>query len=158
MSLPPELRMLCYHLSSTTSTDLPSRIPILLRYVNRCQSPLSTYAENGSKSDAAGSSVLVHKLKTQLTTLLNGRSSEERFTAAVLIKAVGEVGGWEVLRGSEPWVRGLLNVLGVSSVFVSSSSKLTILPETRGRCRQRSMYHNIDQSVLHDPSIPNAVA
>lgn len=31
----------------------------------------------------------------------------------VLIKAVVEVGGWEVLRGSESWVRGLLSMLVV---------------------------------------------
>lgn len=65
------------------------------------------------KSDASESSVLVHKLKTQISTLLSGKSTEGRFAAVVLIKAIVAVGGWEVLRGVESWVRGLLSVLGV---------------------------------------------
>jgi pre-rRNA-processing protein RIX1 len=113
MSLPPELRVLCFQLSSVPAADLPRLTPTLLRHVLCCQVPLSSPAGNAAKADASASSVLVHKLKTQLTTLLNGKSSEGRFAAVVLIKAVVDVGGWEVLRGSEPWVRGLLSVLGV---------------------------------------------
>lgn len=83
----------------------------------RCQAPLSSSSTVSTKNDAtaSASSVLVHKLKTQLSTLLNGRSLEGRFTAVVLIKGVVEVGGWEVLQGSESWVRGLLAILGVRS-------------------------------------------
>jgi pre-rRNA-processing protein RIX1 len=117
MSLPPELRALCFKLSTTPASELPRQTPSLLRLVQRCQSPLSDSSPAGtsSKSDASASAslVLVHKLKTQLTTLLNGKSSAGRFTAVVLIKAVVETGGWEVLRGSESWVRGLLSVLTV---------------------------------------------
>ena len=121
MSLPPELRVLCLRLSSTPVTELPRLTPILLQHVLRCQGALSSPAGGVGKSDASAASVLVHKLKTHLTTLLNGRSAEGRFTAVVLIKAVVEVGGWEILRGSEPWVRGLLSVLGVSSPITKSS-------------------------------------
>jgi pre-rRNA-processing protein RIX1 len=113
MSLPPELRVLCFQLSSVPAADLPHLTPTLLRHVLRCQVPLSSPVGNSAKVDPSASSVLVHKLKTQLTTLLNGKSSQGRFAAVVLIKAVVDVGGWEVLRGSEPWVRGLLSVLGV---------------------------------------------
>jgi hypothetical protein len=113
MSLPPELRVLCFQLSSTSTSDLPRLTPTLLRHVSRCQTPLSSPAGNAAKADASASSVLVHKLKTQLSTLLSGKSPEGRFTAVVLIKAVVEVGGWEVLHGAESWVRGLLSVLGV---------------------------------------------
>jgi pre-rRNA-processing protein RIX1 len=116
MSLPPELRVVCLQLSSTPVSDLPRIIPALLRHVLRCHVPLSTPTGNAGKADAPASSVLVHKLKTQLTTLLNGKSSDGRLAAVVLIKAVVEVGGWEVLRGSEAWVRGLLSVLGVRNV------------------------------------------
>lgn len=115
MSLPPELRVLCFQLSNTPTSELPRLTPTLLRHVSRCQASLSTPAGNISKAESSDSSVQVqvHKLKTQLSTLLNGKSPEGRFTAAVLIKAVVEVGGWEILRGSEPWVRGLLSILGV---------------------------------------------
>jgi hypothetical protein len=115
MSLPPELRALCFQLSKSPTSDLPRLTPTLLRHVSRCHVALSSPAGNVSKADSSTSSVQVqvHKLKIQLSTLLNGKSPEGRFTAAVLIKAVVEVGGWEVLRGSEPWVRGLLSILGV---------------------------------------------
>jgi pre-rRNA-processing protein RIX1 len=113
MSLPVELRLLCHQLTSTPSAQLPQITPILLRNVLRCQGPLSTAGNDGAKSDASESSVLVHKLKTQISTLLYGKSTEGRFTAVVLIKAIVAVGGWEVLRGTESWVRGLLSVLGV---------------------------------------------
>ncbi len=38
----------------------------------------------------------------------------------MLVKTVVEVGGWEVLNGSESWVRGLLAILAVcsSSLFI----------------------------------------
>lgn len=113
MSLPPELRVLCARLGSTPPSDLPYLTPTLLQYVLRCQGPLSSPAGNAAKADASATSVLVHKLKTQITTMLNGKSQEGRFVAVVLVKAVVEVGGWEVLRGSESWVRGLLTLLGV---------------------------------------------
>lgn len=113
MSLPPELRVLCFQLSSMAVSDLPRLTPTLLSYVLRCQVPLSMPAVAAGKAEASASAVLVHKLKTQLSTLLNGKSTEGRFVAVVLVKAVIEVGGWEVLNGSEAWVRGLLSILGV---------------------------------------------
>jgi|SRR5450432_974126 pre-rRNA-processing protein RIX1 len=113
MSLPVELRVLCHQLSSTPTAQLPQITPILLRNALRCQGILSTEAQN-SKKDASESTVLVHKLKTQISTLLYGKSVDGRFTAVVLIKAVVDAGGWEVLRGAEAWVRGMLSVLGVS--------------------------------------------
>jgi pre-rRNA-processing protein RIX1 len=128
MSLPPELRALCFQLSSTPAADLPRLTPTLSRHVLQCQIPLSSPAGNAAKADAPASSVLVHKLKTQLSTLLNGKSSEGRFTAVVLIKAVVEVGGWEILRGAESWVRGLLSLLGVRKCQPDSSElKLTAI-------------------------------
>ncbi|PBP20495.1 hypothetical protein BUE80_DR008611 [Diplocarpon rosae] len=112
MSLPPELKTLCFQLSSTPPPDLPRLTPTLLRHVSHCQLPLTSPAGLASQADASASSVLVHKLKTQLSSLLNGKSPEGRFAAAVLIKGVVEVGGWEVLQGVESWVRGLLSILG----------------------------------------------
>jgi hypothetical protein len=113
MSLPVELRLLCHQLTSTPSAQLPQTIPILLRNVFHCQGQLSSEANTGPKSDVSESSVLVHKFKTQISTLLYGKSTEGRFTATVLIKTIVAIGGWEILRGAEPWVRGLLSILGV---------------------------------------------
>ena len=117
MSLPPELRVLCFHLSRTPVADLPRLTPTLLRQVQQCRSPLSNSSGTSAKTDASASVVLVHKLKVQLTTLLNGKSPEGRFAAVVLIKGVVEVGGWEILQNSEPWIRSILSILGVSSII-----------------------------------------
>ncbi len=113
MSLPAELRLLCHQLSHAPTAQLPNLTPTLLRNVLRCQGPLSSGGNPSTKSPASESSVLVHKLKTQVSTLLYGKSTEGRFAAVVLIKAIVAVGGWEVLRGVESWVKGLLSVLGV---------------------------------------------
>ena len=118
MSLPAELRVLCQQLSSTSNTKLPQITSILLRNVLRCQGPLSSGASLATKSDSSESSILVHKLKTQISTFLQGKSIEARYTAAALIKGVVDVGGWEVLREADSWVRGLLIILGVSHLLV----------------------------------------
>jgi pre-rRNA-processing protein RIX1 len=120
MSLPPELRVLCLQLSNNSfeEGDLPYLTPKLLQHVLRCQVPLSQPAGSSAKAEA---SVLVHKLKTLLSTLLKSESSGGRFAAVVLIKAVVEVGGWEVLQSTElksQWVPGLLSILVVCRVSV----------------------------------------
>jgi pre-rRNA-processing protein RIX1 len=112
MSLPPELGAVCFQLLNAPNFALLRCLPEMQRQVQRCQVPLSTSSESITKSDPT-TAVLVHKLKTCLTSFLNSRIPEQRLTAVVLIKAVIEVGGWEVLRTSEPWVRGLLSVLAV---------------------------------------------
>lgn len=130
MSLPPELRVLCFHLSNTPVADLPRLTPTLLRQVQQCQGPLSNSSGNSAKADASASAVLVHKLKVQLTTFLNGKSPEGRFAAVVLIKGVVEVGGWEVLQSSEPWVRSLLSILAVRSIIMLSCFHADEIQET----------------------------
>jgi pre-rRNA-processing protein RIX1 len=116
MSLPSELRYLCHRLSSTETTSLPRITSDLLQKVIRCKVPLSAPTTEKNSSDTLeNSAVLVHKLKTQISTLLDGKGTtpEGRFAAIVLVKAVVETGGWEILRGVGPWVGGLLKVLAV---------------------------------------------
>ena len=161
MSLPPELRVLCIHLSSTPVAELPRLTPTLLRQVLRCHVPLSNPTGNGAKADSTASAVLVHKLKTQLSTLLNGKSPEGRFTAVVLIKAVVEVGGWEVLRGSESWVRGLLSILVVGILPSLAPTRIFEVDhdtEIRFECYQRTLYYSTHKNLLYDPSISNSGA
>jgi len=155
MSLPPELRFLCAQLSSTPPTDLPRLTPSLLRNVLRCRAPLSSAAGNAAKTDTSASSVLVHKLKTQLTTLLNGKTQEGRLVAVILIKAVVEVGGWEVLRGAESWVRGLLALLGVRKVSAVVKIAAKYLSETGQCCIKGAMYNSTHQDLLYDPPVSN---
>ncbi|CZR59198.1 uncharacterized protein PAC_09090 [Phialocephala subalpina] len=150
MSLPPELRVLCFQLSSTAVSELPRLTPTLLSYVLRCQAPLSMPAVAAGKAEASASAVLVHKLKTQLSTLLNGKSTEGRFTAVVMIKAVIEVGGWEVLNGSESWVRGLLSILGKPDPV--ATKELVVVALTKIYC----MTHHYQTLVreITTPTLP----
>ncbi len=161
MSLPSELRVLCFQLSSIAVSDLPRLIPTLLRHVLRCQIPLSSPAGSAGKADASASAsaVLVHKLKTQLSTLLNGKSSEGRFVGVVLIKAVVEVGGWEVLQGSEAWVRGLLALLGVRNIIDCLVFKIHLtdaLIEARFCGNQRVVHYGPHEDLLYDPWLSDA--
>ncbi|TVY26396.1 Pre-rRNA-processing protein [Lachnellula hyalina] len=153
MSLPPELRFLCAQLSSTPPTDLPRLTPSLLRNVLRCRAPLSSAAGNAAKTDTSASSVLVHKLKTQLTTLLNGKTQEGRLVAVILIKAVVEVGGWEVLRGAESWVRGLLALLGKPDN--AASKELCIIALTKIYCMTHQ-YPTLIREIT-TPTLPTFV-
>ncbi|KAI1008108.1 hypothetical protein K3495_g122 [Podosphaera aphanis] len=116
MSLSSELRVVCLQLSSTPTTELPHLVPYLSQYLLRCQNSLSVVTP---KAQGSSASVLVHKLKTQLTTKLNGRVSEGRFAAVVLIKAALEAGGWEVLKISEPWVRAMITIIARSDPTVT---------------------------------------
>ncbi|KAK8108754.1 hypothetical protein PG984_014555 [Apiospora sp. TS-2023a] len=111
VSLPPELRSLCRKLTTTKPDQLPSILPLLLKDIQRCQGPLSAPQEAKTGANSTEAAVLVHKLRTQITTLLNGRTVEGRFAAVVLVKAFIETGGWECLRLSDAWVKGLLSIL-----------------------------------------------
>ncbi|KAK8022311.1 hypothetical protein PG993_013078 [Apiospora rasikravindrae] len=111
VSLPPELRSLCRKLTATKPDQLPSLLPSLLKDIQRCQGPLSAPQEAKTGANSTEAAVLVHKLRTQITTLLNGRAIEGRFAAVALVKAFIETGGWECLRASDAWVKGLLSIL-----------------------------------------------
>lgn len=113
MSIPPELQVLCRRLVSTPVEDLPRLCPVLVSHVLRCGGPLSAVPEPKAKDKASEAPILVHKLRTHITTLLTGRSASGRFAAVCLVKAVIDVGGWESLRASEPWIRGLISILQV---------------------------------------------
>lgn len=126
VSLPPELRSLCRKLTTTKPEQLPSILPLLLKDIQRCQGPLSAPQEAKTGANSTEAAVLVHKLRTQITTLLNGRTVEGRFAAVVLVKAFIETGGWECLRLSDAWVKGLLSVLQVGY----SSPQAPLIPYT----------------------------
>ncbi|PHH77618.1 hypothetical protein CDD82_3447 [Ophiocordyceps australis] len=126
---PPDLGVLCTKLSSTPAIQLPHALPVLTRHVVRCKDALSAPQEQKLKDNASQSSLLIHKIKTQIITLLNGRSREGRFAAVGLVKAVIDVGGWEMLRGSEPWVRGLLSIMQKGDSF--ACKELAVVTLTR---------------------------
>ncbi len=111
MAAPPDLRVLCRRLASTPVDDLPRLSPLLVSHALRCGAALS--ASQDAKDKSSETPVLVHKLRTHITTLLTGKNPAGRFTAVCLVKAVVDVGGWESLRASGAWIRGLIGVLQV---------------------------------------------
>ncbi|RSL48657.1 hypothetical protein CEP53_009462 [Fusarium sp. AF-6] len=128
-SLPPDLRVLCRKLTSIPPTQLPHALPSLINHVLHCKEPLSAPQERKVKDSSSEGAQLVHKLKASITTHLNGRSREARFTAIGLIKAVVDVGGWEVLRGCGPWAGGLLSVVEKSDP--AASKELAVVTLTK---------------------------
>ncbi|EXF77981.1 hypothetical protein CFIO01_04327 [Colletotrichum fioriniae PJ7] len=114
LSLPPDLKVLCRKLTSTPPAQLPHSIPAFINHVLRCKDVLSAPHDPKASSEVSS---LVHKLRTIITTLLNGKSAMGRFTGATLVKAVVDVGGWECLKESGNWVRGLLGMLQKNDPF-----------------------------------------
>ena len=88
--------------------------PALVNHVLRCGPVLSAPTEQKREGGANETSILIHKLKTQINTLVNARTPQARLTAAVLVKTVVDVGGWQCLQSCKPWVLGLLATLQVS--------------------------------------------
>ncbi|KXJ94543.1 rRNA processing/ribosome biogenesis-domain-containing protein [Microdochium bolleyi] len=127
VALPAELRSLCRRLTASKPEALLGVLPSLLADVLRCEVPLSKPHESKGVDSAPEASALVHKLKTQITTLLQGRSSAGRFAGVALAKAVVEAGGWECLRTSEPWVRSLLSILQKKDPAVTKEAALVTL-------------------------------
>ncbi|KAL7822141.1 rRNA processing/ribosome biogenesis domain-containing protein [Trichoderma gracile] len=124
-----DLRVLTRKLTSIPPAQLPHSLPSLIRHVLRCRDALSAPQDPKLKGDASQTSMLVHKLKTSITTHLNGRSREGRLAAIGLIKAAVDVGGWETLRGSEAWVRGLVSI--VQKGDPAASKELAIVTLTK---------------------------
>ncbi|KAG5979479.1 hypothetical protein E4U55_005117 [Claviceps digitariae] len=128
-SLPPsDLKVLCRKLASIPQAQLPRAVPLLSKHIVRCKSVLSSPQDPRSKEDGSQNAQLVHTMRTSVTSLLNGRSREARFAAIGLIKAIIDVGGWEMLRTSDPWVRGLLSIIQKGDPF--PSKELAILTLT----------------------------
>lgn len=107
------LRAISQRLTSTPPKQLPYIVPYLAYALTSCGYQLSEPEGHGRAKDGSDDAVLVHKFKTQISTLLQDKSVESRWAAVVLIKATVEVGGWETLHGAGLWTRGLLGVLGV---------------------------------------------
>ncbi|KAF3035897.1 hypothetical protein E8E12_000983 [Didymella heteroderae] len=122
------LRALSFRISSTVTAQLPQHVPAIAASLSSCRTLLSSTQTSNAKSSSEAS-VAVHKFRTLLSTLLQDRTVQGRWSAIVLIKATIEVGGWETLQKGLPWVRGLLSIL--SKPDPPTSKKLCIVTLTR---------------------------
>lgn len=103
------LRAASFRLSSASKADLPHVAALTAQSLLSCKDLLShPDLANNKDSDAA---IALHRFNTQVNSLLSDRTVEGRWAAVVLIKAAVEAGGWETLRKSIGWVRGLLTLL-----------------------------------------------
>ena len=108
------LRSVTRRLACTPVAQLPYLVPSLARTISTCGEVLSSIDEQSQKKAQSEVAVLVHQLGTQISTLLQDRTKEARWSAVVLVKATIEAGGWSILQGSAKWVRALLGLIGVS--------------------------------------------
>ncbi|KAL5389019.1 hypothetical protein DPSP01_002722 [Paraphaeosphaeria sporulosa] len=122
------LRALTFRISSTTTSQLPQHVPAIAASLASCRTLLSS-AQASTSKNASEASVAVHKFRTLLSTLLQDRTIQGRWAAIVLIKSTIEIGGWETLQKSLPWVRGLLGILTKPDPY--SSKQLCIITLTR---------------------------
>src|SRR6186713_1438133 len=107
------LKGIIQRLESTPKEQLPHIIPLLASELRDCGRALSGPDNSHQNDEGVESGVHAHKFKTQLTTLLQAKTLESRWSAVVLIKATVEVGGLEVLNGASTWIRALLGMLSV---------------------------------------------
>ncbi|KAJ6155588.1 Armadillo-like helical [Penicillium chermesinum] len=123
------LRAVAHRLTTTPVEQLPSIASFLATSLSDCADLLSApQTQKPGKSDSENA-IQVHKLKTRLSSLLQDRSVEGRWTAVVLAKAMVEAGQWEVLRGYEPIVRSLIGILAKPDPV--STRKMCIITLTR---------------------------
>ena len=107
------LRSVTHRLASTPVKRLPHVVPFLANTIAGCFNTFSALDGSNQTKDGSELSILVHKYKTQLSTLLQDKTFEARWSAVVLIKATIEVGGWATLQGCGGWARGMLAILNV---------------------------------------------
>ena len=115
------LRVITQRISSTPHKQLPHTVPFLASSVRNAGDLLATSGSSQQTGEGSDPSVLVHKFKTQISSLLQEKNSEARWSAVVLVKATVEAGGWTVLQGAGNWVRGLLVILAVCDQLASCS-------------------------------------
>lgn len=111
------LRAVAHRLTTTPVQDLPHLASHLAAAIGDCGRILSAPHSQKATGPDGSNAIQINKLKARLTSLLQDRTVEGRWTAVVLVKATIEAGQWELLRDSEPWVRGLLGILSVRTLL-----------------------------------------
>ncbi|KAF3894911.1 hypothetical protein GTR04_2974 [Trichophyton interdigitale] len=123
------LRAAVHNLCTIPVKDLLSTAEYIATTISESSAILSVPANQGQSAGEPDKAVLLQKLKARITSLLQDKTVEGRWAGVVIVKATVESGGWEILRGCEPWARSILAILGKPDPF--SLKKLGILCLTR---------------------------
>jgi len=145
------LRMINNRLSSTPHWQLPQVVPFLADTIGKC-SPVLSDADAVAHGFKDGSDVgmLIHRVKTRMSNLLQDKSPQARWAAVVLSKAIIEAGGVDALQGSSAWVRLMIGSLGRPDP--PSTKKLCIITLTR--CFLLAQGHQSLVRELATPVLP----
>lgn len=109
------LRIVTQRIATTPAQRLPHVVSYLATILGLSKD-LSLAARSDSDTrNASEGAVLVHKLKTQISTLLQDRRPESQFSAVVLVKAAVEAGEWSILQGVSLWVKNLIGIVAKSN-------------------------------------------
>ena len=106
------LRVITQRLELTPAWQLPYVVTGLANSLVACDRIFENASSEHQTKDSSDKALLIHKLRTQVSTFLHDQNIRSRWAAIVLIKAITEIGGWDILRGCGAWVRGLLSILG----------------------------------------------
>ena len=123
-----KLRIVSQRISTVPTRHLPQIIKHLAALVSESRNQLCSPA-HGKSVQGSDHGVLLHKYKTQLSTLLQDKDPRARFAAAVLVKSTIEAGDTEVLKQSSRWVGSLISTLGKPDPV--ATKKICILTLTR---------------------------
>lgn len=152
------LRVINHRLTTIPVNRLPYLVDFLASSLGECGDILSASPHQKNGQSEADNALQVHKLKTRVTSLLLDRTIEGRWSAIILIKALVEAGQWEILRESEPWVHGLLNILAVSQsptgICRISLTRYRVL-ETRPDILQEAIHYHTEPNIQSHLSIPD---
>lgn len=101
-------------LASSSRDQLPQVVPSLLDHLGNCSDVLCGTINVGNTG-----ATQIHRLRTQISSLLQDKTIQSRWASVVLIKAIVETvikqrEGWEFLQTIVPWIRGLMAILSAS--------------------------------------------
>lgn len=120
------LRAVALRLNSTPVQQLPNLVPYLASQLASCAAIFEAPPDS-AKQDGTDVSVLLHKLKTRISSLLQDRTPEGRWAGTIMAKCTVELGSHEMLQSCAPWVRSLLAILNKNDPFVTKRLCIVVL-------------------------------
>ena len=125
------LRAVAQRVTSTPTEDIPRIVGFLSNSLSSC-----SWSVDNNGANAVDTSAPLHKLKTRVSSLLQDRSPEGRFAAAVLIKPLIEAVFTSDSSVLEPWARGLISCLNKGDLLEVKKLYLSSVTRIFSKCQQ----------------------